>query len=265
MYDFNYHRPATLDEARAFLEKGSDAKIMAGGMTLLPAMKFRLAEPSDLIDISGIAALHGVCDAGDRLEIAAMTCHADVAASQVVRSQIPALASLAATIGDPQVRNRGTLGGSIANSDPAADYPAAVLALDARVITDRRDIPADGFFTGMFETALEADEIVTGVSFAKPRRAAYVKFSNPASRYAIVGVMVADHEDGVRVAVTGAGPCAFRATQLEKALSASFDAMALDGLVIDVDTLNADLHASAEYRAHLVPVMTRRAVIAASG
>jgi carbon-monoxide dehydrogenase medium subunit len=263
VYDFNYHRPASLKQAKKLLVGSDDARIIAGGMTLLPAMKLRLARPSDLIDLGGIHELRGIRDVGDRLEISAMTCHAEVADSEVVRSQIPALAALARTIGDPQVRNRGTLGGSIANSDPAADYPAAILALDAIISTDQRQIPADAFITGMFETSLHPHEIVTGVSFAKVRRAAYVKFPNPASRYAIAGVMIAEHADGVRVSVTGAGSCAFRATHLESALTEDFSAGALDDLSIDAAELNSDLHASAEYRAHLVLVMARRAVLAA--
>ncbi len=263
MYEFNYHRPASLKEAKKILSGASDAKIVAGGMTLLPAMKFRLARPSDLVDLAGVSELQGIREKGDRLEIGAMTRHAVVAHSDLVRSRIPALADLAASIGDPQVRNRGTLGGSIANSDPAADYPAAVLALDAVIKTDKREIPADRFFTGMFETALAADEILTSVVFIRPKRAAYAKFPNPASRYAVVGVMVAEYAKAVRVAITGAGPCAFRTPQLERALSGNFSVAALDGLQIDAGDLNSDMHATAEYRAHLVMVMARRAVAAA--
>jgi carbon-monoxide dehydrogenase medium subunit len=265
MYDFDYHRPGSLKDAKRIHASADDAIYIAGGMTLLPTMKLRLARPTDLVDLGGIAELHGIRDHGDRLEISAMTCHADVASSAVVRSGIPALAALAESIGDPQVRNRGTLGGSVANSDPAADYPAAVLALNAVVHTDQRNIQADRFFTGMFETALSAGEIVTGVTFAKPLRAAYAKFPNPASRYAIVGVMVAEHSDGVRVAISGAGSCGFRAAPLEKALSGQFSAAALDGLTVDAAELNSDLHASAEYRAHLISVMAKRAVAAAGG
>jgi carbon-monoxide dehydrogenase medium subunit len=263
LYEFNYHRPASLKEAKRILSGASDAKIVAGGMTLLPAMKFRLARPSDLVDLAAISELQGIREKGGRLEIGAMTRHAEVAGSDLVRSRIPALADLAASIGDPQVRNRGTLGGSVANSDPAADYPAAVLAMDAVIKTDKREIPADLFFTGMFETALTAGEILTSVVFVPPKRAAYAKFPNPASRYAVVGVMVAEHAKGVRVAVTGAGPCAFRAPQLEHALSGNFSVAALDGLHIDAGDLNSDMHATADYRAHLVMVMARRAVAAA--
>jgi carbon-monoxide dehydrogenase medium subunit len=228
-------------------------------------MKMRLAQPSDLVDLSGIDGLSGITDTGDAIVIGAMTRHADVAASDVVQSAIPALAELADSIGDAQVRNRGTLGGSIANSDPAADYPAAVLGLGATIKTDQREIAADDYFLGMFETALAADEVVVSVSFPKPKKAAYAKFPNPASRYAVVGVMVADTADGVRVAVTGAGACAYRATEIEEALAASFSSAALAGLSADAADLNSDLHASAEYRAHLVGVMAERAVKALGG
>jgi carbon-monoxide dehydrogenase medium subunit len=265
MYEFNYHRPRTLDEALKIISAGQEAKLLAGGMTLLPTMKLRLARPSDLVDLGGIEALQGIRVDDTGIEIGATTRHADVAASGEVRRAIPALAELAACIGDPQVRNRGTLGGSIANSDPAADYPAAVLAFGAVIRTNRREIPADDYFLGLFETALEADEIVQSVRFPTPKRAAYAKFPNPASRYAIAGVMVADTAGGVRVAVTGAGSCAFRATAYEAALNADFSAAALDGLAIEAADLNSDLHASAEYRAHLVEVMAKRAVKSASG
>ncbi|MEQ9561696.1 MAG: xanthine dehydrogenase family protein subunit M [Woeseiaceae bacterium] len=265
MYDFNYHRPANLAEAGTILAGCDDPKILAGGMTLLPTMKFRLARPSDIVDIGGIDELQGIRDCGDRLEIGALTRHADVAASDIVRSGIPALAALAGRIGDPQVRNRGTIGGSIANNDPAADYPAAALALDAIIKTSRREIAADRFFTGMFETALEPNELVVAISFARPKRAAYAKHPNPASRYAIAGVMVAELKEGIRVAVTGAGPCVFRATGIEEALAKDFRESALDGASLDATDLNSDMHASAEYRAHMVLVMARRAVTAASG
>ena len=263
MYEFNYHRPESLQQARSILAGAREARLVAGGMTLLPAMKFRLARPSDLVDLAGIRELRGIRDAGDRLEIGAMTRHAEIAASELVRSRIPALAELAGRIGDPQVRNRGTLGGSIANSDPAADYPAAVLALDAEIRTDKRTLPAAEFFKGMFETALAPAEILTSVAFRRPKRAAYAKFPNPASRYAVVGVMVAQHSDGVRVAVTGAGPHVFRAPQLEQALNRNFSPVSLHGLHIDAGDLNNDMHASADYRAHLVIVMAGRAVAAA--
>lgn len=265
MYDFNYHRPASLEEAKKLLAANDSAALIAGGMTLLPTMKARLAQHSDLIDLSGVAELQGIRESGDGIEIGAMTPHADVASSDLVRSSIPALADLADSIGDAQVRNRGTIGGSISNSDPAADYPAAVLGLAATVHTDRRDIAADDYFLGMFQTALEPGEIVRAVTFPTPKRAAYAKFPNPASRYAVVGVMVAETADGIRVAVTGAGACAFRATALEQALAGDFSAAALDGLTVDAADLNGDLHASPEYRAHLVVVMARRAVNAAGG
>jgi carbon-monoxide dehydrogenase medium subunit len=265
MYDFNYHRPASLDEARKILGANEEAKVIAGGMTLLPTMKMRLARPSDLVDLAGIQELQGIEDTGDAIVIGAMTRHAEVAASDTVKNAIPALAELADSIGDAQVRNRGTLGGSVANSDPAADYPAAVLGLNATVKTDQRDIPASEFFQGMFETALAEDELVIAVSFPKPKRAAYCKFPNPASRYAVAGVMVAETVDGIRVAVTGAGACAFRASGFEEALSASFSVDAIAGLSVDAKDLNSDLHASAEYRAHLVGVMAQRAVKALGG
>lgn len=265
MYDFNYHRPTTIDDAKKLLADHSEALLLAGGMTMLPTMKMRLARPSDLVDLSGIEGLDGITDAGDAIEIGAMTRHADVAASDIVKAAIPALADLADSIGDAQVRNRGTIGGSVANSDPAADYPAAVLALNATIKTDRREIAADDYFRGMFETALDEGEIITALSFPKPSKAAYAKFPNPASRYAVAGVMVADTDSGIRVAVTGAGACAFRATAYEEALAASFSADALDGLAIDAADFNSDLHASAEYRAHLVGVMAARAVKALGG
>ena len=260
MYEFNYHRPASLAEAKEILSANEEAKPVAGGMTLLPTMKMRLAQPSDLVDLSGIDELTGISDTGNAIVIGAMTRHADVASSDVVRSGIPALADLASAIGDAQVRNRGTIGGSIANSDPAADYPAAVIGLNATVKTDRREIAADDFFTGMFETALEDGEIVVSVSFPKPRKAAYAKFPNPASRYAVVGVMAAVTDDGVRVAVTGASSHAHRASAYEEALAGSLTPDAIDGINIDPSMLNSDLHASAEYRAHLVGVMAKRAI-----
>ena len=260
MYEFNYHRPSSLADAKKILDENDEAKLLAGGMTLLPTMKMRLASPSDLVDLSSIEGLAAISDSGAAIEVGAMVRHAEVANSDVVRAEIPALADLAESIGDAQVRNRGTLGGSIANSDPAADYPAAVLGLNAVVKTDRREIAADDYFKGLFETALEPGEIVLSVRFPRSGRAAYAKFPNPASRYAVVGVMVAESGDGIRVAVTGAGGCAFRATEMEDALSEDFSASALQGIAIDADGLNSDLHASAEYRAHLVGVMARRAV-----
>jgi len=264
MYDFQYHRPASIDEASKILASNEEAKLLAGGMTLLPTMKLRLAQPSDLVDLSGIDGLRGIEKDGDAIVIGAMTSHADVALSELVKSEIPALADLAGTIGDAQVRNRGTIGGSLSNSDPAADYPAAVLGLNAVVRTHKREIAADDYFKALFETALEPNEIVQSVRFPTPKRAAYAKFPNPASRYAVVGVMVVDSGDGIRVAVTGAAACAFRATAMEQALTANFSANALEGVAVDGDEFNSDLHASAEYRAHLIGVMARRAVAAAT-
>lgn len=265
MYEFQYHRPASIEEAKEILASNDEAKILAGGMTLLPTMKLRLAQPSDLVDLSAIDSLRGIQKDGQAIEIGAMTPHADVADSDIVRSEIPALAELAGMVGDAQVRNRGTIGGSLANSDPASDYPAAVLGLNAVIKTEAREIAADDFFKDLFETALEPNEIIQAVRFPRPKRAAYAKFPNPASRYAVVGVMVAETTDGIRAAVTGAGPCAFRATEIEAALAKDFSAMALDGLTLDAGDFNADLHASSEYRAHLVIVMAKRAVAAASG
>ncbi len=263
MYNFNYHRPQTLAEVAQLLAANEDAKLLAGGQTFIPTLKQRLAQPSDLVDLSGIGELKGIREENGGVTIGAMTPHAEVAASELVRRIVPALADLAETIGDPQVRNRGTLGGSISNNDPAADYPAGLVGLGATVRTSKREIGAEDFFTGMFETALEEDEIVTSVHFPRPEKAAYAKFPNPASRYAVVGVFVARTAGGVRVAVTGAGPCVFRATDLENALSANFAPEAVDGVTIDADGLNEDIHASADYRAHLIKVMARRAVAAA--
>jgi len=264
MYDFGYHRPSSAADAAALLAKNSEAKIVAGGMTLIPTLKQRLAQPSDLIDLGGAADLKGIKLEGGGLTIGAMTTHADVARSADVQKTIPALAHLAGGIGDPQVRNRGTIGGSVANSDPAADYPAAVLALGATIRTNKREIKADDFFKGMFETALQDSEIITAIHFPKPEKAGYSKFPNPASRYAIVGVFVAKTAGGLRVAVTGAGPCAFRSKELEAALGGNFSADAAKGVKVKADGLNNDMHATAAYRAHLVSVMAARAVAAAS-
>jgi aerobic carbon-monoxide dehydrogenase medium subunit len=264
MHDFAYSAPTKLADAVAALGSKPDPKLVAGGMTLIPTLKQRLAQPSDLIDLGRVADLVGVRKVGDVIVVGAMTTHAAVAASPEVLAAIPALAALAEGIGDPQVRNRGTIGGSVANADPAADYPAAVLGLGATVETNRRQIAADDFFTGMFQTALDEGEIVVAVHFPIPKRAAYAKFPNPASRYAIAGVMVAETPSGVRVAVTGAAASAFRATAFEAALARSFAPASLDGLAIDSDDLNADIHADAEYRAHLVTVLAKRAVAAAN-
>ena len=256
MYQFNYHKPASVEEAAALMANAEDGAYLAGGMTLIPTLKQRLASPSDVIDLAAIPGMTSIESKNGIVSIGALARHADVAASQA----IPALADLASRIGDPHVRNRGTIGGSIANSDPAADYPAAVVALDATVHTNKRSIDGSAFFVDLFETALEDGEIVTAVDFRVPDAAAYEKFPNPASRYAVVGVMVARHGDAVRVGVTGAAACAFRATALEEALAADFSPNAVDGVAIDGAEFNADLHASAEYRAHLVGVLTKRAI-----
>lgn len=260
MYDFDYLRPQSLDEAAGLLAKADDGKLLAGGQSLIPVLKQRLAHFSPLIDLGAVPDLARIEKVGDGIAIGALATHDAVATSAVVRGAIPALAALAGMIGDQQVRNRGTLGGSIANADPAADYPAALVALGATVHTNRRRIAADAFFTGMFETALEPAEIVTAVVFPIPERAAYEKFPNPASRYAIVGVFVSKGPAGVRVAVTGAAPSVFRATAMEKALGARFAADALGDVAVTEDGLNTDIHASAAYRAHLVGVVARRAV-----
>ena len=261
MHAFKYHRPSSVNDAAA-LVKG-EAKLLAGGQTLVQTMKLRLASPSDIIDLGTIKDLAGIKSDGKSVSIGAMTRHADVAHSADVQKAIPALAALAAMIGDRQVRAMGTIGGSVANNDPSADYPAGLLALGATVVTNRRRIPADDFFTGMFETALEAGEIITAVSFPVPLRAAYMKFRNPASRYAIVGVFVADFGAGVRVAVTGAAACVFRLPAMEAALSARFVPEAIAAIKVPEQGLNSDMHAQADHRAHLVTVMAMRAVEAA--
>jgi len=263
MYAFEYHKPGNLDEAARLLAGSEDASLVAGGHTLLPTMKQRLAAPSALVDLDGIAELKGIREDGGRIVVGAMTTHAAVETDKTVRSRIPALAKLASGIGDPQVRNRGTIGGSIANNDPAADYPAGLVGLGATVKTNKREIAADDFFVGLFETALEEGEIVSGVAFPVPEKAGYMKFHNPASRYAIVGVFVSKGGDGVRVAVTGAGPCVFRVPEMEQALAGNWSPDAIKDIKVSPDDLNSDLHASAEYRAHLVNVMARRAVAAA--
>ena len=261
MYEFEYQKPASLDDVTRLLGD-EDAKLVAGGMTLIPTLKLRLAKPTQLIDLGAIPSLKGITDERDAVVIGAMTRHAEVNRSDVVKRAIPALAAMAGMIGDPAVRNRGTIGGSIANNDPAADYPAAIVALNATVRTNKREIPADQFFTGMFETALQPGEVVTAVRFPKVAQANYQKFRNPASRYAIVGVFVARTAAGVRVAVTGAGPCVFRVPEMEAALAKSFTPDAIKDIAIPDANLNSDIHASAEYRAHLVNVMARRAVAA---
>ncbi|HLJ19200.1 MAG TPA: xanthine dehydrogenase family protein subunit M [Stellaceae bacterium] len=263
MYNFNYHRPSSLADAAKTLQGAAEGKLVAGGMTLIPTLKQRLAKPSDLIDLAKIPDLKGIKKDGNSVVIGAMTKHVEVATSDVVKSAIPALAALAEHIGDPAVRNRGTIGGSIANNDPAADYPSALVALNATVITNKRKIASDEFFKGMFETALEPGEIITAVQFPVPEKAAYMKFPNPASRYAIVGVFVAKTGSGTRVAVTGAGPSVFRQKEMEAALAKSFTPDAVANVKVPASGLNGDIHASPEYRAHLVTVMAKRAVAAA--
>ncbi len=265
MYAFTYEKAASLDKAAEALAN-DDAKLVAGGMTLIPTLKQRLAKPSVLIDLAGLKDLVGIQVGQDSVTIGAMTPHGVVAASADVRKAIPALAHLAECIGDPAVRNRGTIGGSLANNDPAADYPAGVMGLGATIVTNKREIAADDYFLGMFETALEAGEIITAVRFPIPKRAGYMKFPNPASRYAVVGVFVAETAAGAyRVGVTGAGPCAFRVPAMEAALAKSFAPEAVAEIKISADGLNEDIHASAEYRAHLVTVMAKRAVAQALG
>jgi len=263
MYAFEYVRPGSLDEAAKLLAEHEETKLIAGGQTFLPTLKMRLAQPETVVDLGALADLRGIRREGDSIIIGAMTTHAEVAASAEVQSAIPALAYLASLIGDPQVRNRGTLGGSIANNDPGADYPAAVVGLNATVHTSKRTISADDFFTGMFETALAEDEIVKAVSFPTAEKAGYAKFRNPASRYSLVSVMVARTGGGVRVAVAGAGPCVFRVPEMEQALAGNFSADAVAGIKVAPDDLNSDLYGTPEYRAHLVTVMAKRAIAAA--
>jgi carbon-monoxide dehydrogenase medium subunit len=263
VYAFDYHRASSVDEARRLLAERDEGKLLAGGMTLIPTLKLRLAAPSQLIDLGGIADLKGIALSDDAVTIGAMTTHAAVAASEAVRAAIPALATLAGGIGDVQVRHRGTIGGSIANNDPAADYPAGCLGLGATIVTDRREIAADDFFRGLFQTALDQDEIIVAVRFPRPQRAAYVKFPNPASRYAIVGVLVSRGPQGVRVAVTGAGENGvFRATELERALETDFSEAALDRVSLPGEGLFDDVHGTAAYRAHLIGILARRGVAA---
>ena len=242
------------------LKQAEDGQLLAGGQTLIPTLKQRLAQPSDLIDLAGIDEIKGIRREADTLVIGAMTTHAEVVTSKEVVDAIPGLAALASRIGDPQVRNCGTIGGSIANADPAADYPSAVVGLGATVNTTDREINADEFFTGMFETALEEHEVLVSVAFPIPESSAYEKFPNPASRYAIAGAFVCRTGGRVRVAITGAAPSVFRMPEMETALEKHFSPDVLQGLEVDADGLNADIHASAEYRAHLVTVMARRAV-----
>ncbi len=260
MFQFNYVKPKSLAEAQSLVAANPEAKFLSGGMTLIPTLKQRLAQPSHLVDIGGLAELRGIDVKGDQLVIGAAVRHYEVAASPVVKKAIPALAYLADHIGDPQVRNRGTLGGSVANNDPAADYPSAVLALDATIVTSKREIAAADFFQGMFATALEEGEIVVRVKFNIPKRAAYEKFPHPASGYAMAGAFVAEGKPGLRVAITGAASGVFRWEAAEAALTKKLSADVLEGVPLATDDMNEDIHATREYRANLAKVMTKRAV-----
>jgi aerobic carbon-monoxide dehydrogenase medium subunit len=263
MYDFAYHKPSSIADAAKLLAADPDAKAVSGGHTLLPALKHRLNKPTSLVDLSGIAELRGVRREGNAIIIGALTRHVEVANDATVKGAIPALAYMASHIGDVQVRNRGTMGGSVSNNDPAADYPGAVLGLGATVHTSKRKIAADQFFLGMFTTALEADEILTAIEFPIPEKAGYAKMKNPASRYVMAGAFVSKGPMGVRVAINGAGPCVFRQADMEKALAANWSPDAVAAVKQAADGLNSDIHGSAEYRAHLVTVMAKRAVAAA--
>jgi carbon-monoxide dehydrogenase medium subunit len=264
MYAFKYHRPTTVRQAANLLAKDSEAKLLAGGHSLLPVMKLRLAKPSAIVDIGRIEGLSGIEVKGRSIVIGALARHVEVANSQAVKDALPVLAKLAGEIGDPAVRHRGTLGGSLANNDPNADYPAAVLGIGATIITSKRRIAADEFFKGLFETVLEPDEIITKVSFPLAKKAAYQKFKHPASGFALVGVFVSKRGSDIRVAVTGAGANgAFRVTSFEEALKKRFSPKSIEGMSVPADGMNSDIHGSAEYRAHLVGVMARRALAAA--
>jgi len=265
MYALNYVKPKSVKEASEFLASHPEAKLLSGGMTLIPTLKQRLAKPTHLVDISQLAELAKIEVKAGKLVIGAGARHHTVATSAVVKKAIPALAGLAHEIGDPQVRNCGTIGGSVANNDPAADYPAAVLGLNATVVTTKREIPADKFFQGMFTTALDDGEIVLRVEFPLAKRAAYSKFHHPASGYAMAGVFIAQVADGVRVAVTGAGPGVFRWKEAEAALAKSLKPAALEGLKLNSSNFNSDMHADREYRANLVRVMAGRALAKLSG
>ncbi|KJS09870.1 MAG: carbon monoxide dehydrogenase [Hoeflea sp. BRH_c9] len=265
MYATNYHRASSVEDAVQLVSGGDEAKFLSGGQTLLPTMKQRLAAPSDLVDLRHVAAMKGISVNGGTIRIGAATTHAEVANSAEIAAACPGLCHLAAHIGDPHVRHMGTIGGSIANNDPAADYPAGLLALNATIVTNTRSISADDFFTGMFDTALEEGELIVAVEITAPAKCGYAKFPNPASRYALTGVFVARQGDGsVRVAVTGAGSDGvFRQAEMEQALASDFSATALDGVSVDDSDLMADIHASSAYRANLVKVMAKRAVTAA--
>ncbi len=263
MYDFAYHKPTTVADAVKILAADSDARPISGGQTLLPALKHRLNKPTSVVDLSGIAELRGIKRDGNKIVIGAMTRHADVANSAEVKAAIPMLAMLASGIGDPAVRNRGTIGGSVSNNDPAADYPSAVVALNATVVTSSRRIAADDFFQGMFTTAMEPGELLVAVEFPIPEKAGYAKMRNPASRYVMAGAFVAKTGGQVRVAINGAAACVFRQKDMEAALSANWSPAAVAGVKQAADDMNSDIHGSAEYRAHLVTVMAKRAVAAA--
>jgi len=263
MYAFDYHRPSSIKEAASLARKNADARLIAGGQSLVPALKLRLARVPALIDLADLPELRGVSLVGTSVVVGAMARHAEVAGSKDVQISLPVLAKVAGGIGDRQVRNAGTIGGALANNDPAADYPAAVLGLGATVSTNKRDIAADKFFTGLYTTALKPGEIITKVSFPLVKRAAYIKFHNPASRYALVGVFVSETAGNVRVAVTGAASCVFRVKAMEKALSSRFAPEAIARVKVKPEDLNSDIHGSAEYRAHLIGVLAARAVEAA--
>jgi carbon-monoxide dehydrogenase medium subunit len=266
MYAFTYHRPQTVRQAANMLAKNGEAKLLAGGQTLLPTMKLRLAGPPQILDMWAVEGLSGIEQSGRSLTIGAMTKHFEVNTSPVVQQIAPVLAKMAGLIGDPAVRHMGTIGGSVANNDPNADYPAACLVLGATIVTNKRRIKADDFFTGMFSTALEPTEIVTKIIFPLPKKAAYQKFRNQASRFALVGVFVAKRGSDIRVAVTGAGSNGvFRVKSFEEALKKRFSPKSLEGMTIPADGMNSDIHGSAEYRAHLVAVLARRAVAEAIG
>ncbi|QND51835.1 xanthine dehydrogenase family protein subunit M [Phyllobacterium sp. 628] len=266
MYETHYHRATSVEDAAKNMNAAEDGKFLAGGMTLIPTMKQRLASPSNLIDLRHIPGLKGITITGRTVRIGAVTTHSDVSTHAELAKLCPAITFLAGHIGDPHVRNMGTIGGSVANNDPAADYPTALLALDATVVTSQRSLPASEFFVGLFETALEPDEIVTAIEFTAPDKAAYKKFPNPASLYAVAGVFVAKSGNDVRVAVTGAGENGvFRADELEAALTKNFNAAALDDVTVSADGLMSDMHASADYRANLVKVMAKRAVAEIAG
>lgn len=264
MYDTNYHRASSVEEAVCLRSSHEEARYLSGGMTLIATMKQRLAAPSDLVDLRHVAGMKGISVEGRKVRIGAATTHAEVASSSALRAVCPAICNLAGMIGDPHVRHMGTIGGSVANNDPAADYPSAVLALNATVVTDRREIVASDYFQGMFDTALEEGELVTAIAFDAPEKAGYAKFPNPASRYALTGVFVAKTGSGVRVAVTGAGASGvFRVAEMEAALEANWSAESLATIAMPASNMMEDMHGTAEYRANLIKVMAKRAVVAA--